>query len=63
MSYDYDGNEDTMDDDYDHPEEDYPEYDNEDCEHENTETIWALIPGESIYEPDYERCIACGTKV
>ena len=63
MSRDYDGNEDTMSDDFDHPDEDYEEYGNEECEHECTETVWALIPGERVYEPDFDRCLACGAKV
>ena len=62
MSYDYD-EENTMSDDCDYPEEDYEEYGIEDCEHVCTETAWALIRGERVYEPDYDRCLPCGAKI
>ena len=31
----------------------------ENCEHENTETIYGYIPGEAVQQPEYELCIDC----
>ena len=32
----------------------------ENCEHENTETIYGYIPGEAVKQPEYEFCLDCG---
>jgi len=35
----------------------------EECTHENSETIWSYIPGETVKQPDHDLCLDCGVRL